>query len=165
MKMIAYLLAIICAIAAVMYYTMPAGSLPTFMPGYAEGSTHIHHLHAYAAAGRRHRAVRDRLVLRPALPPPALAFAAHLALHAFVEARHADNDALMGAAADRLEFVAGFDAERHGAAFEPHHFGGRGDPHADRGRRGMADVEMDAEALMAGGRGARSPPARPPRSR
>jgi hypothetical protein len=49
MKMIAYLLAIICAIVAVMYYTMQAGSLPTFMPGYSEGSTHIHHLHAYAA--------------------------------------------------------------------------------------------------------------------
>jgi hypothetical protein len=49
MKMIAYLLAIICAIAAVMYFTMDAGSLPTFMPGYSAGSTHIHHLHAYAA--------------------------------------------------------------------------------------------------------------------
>lgn len=49
MKIIAYILAIICVIAAVMYYTMQAGSLPTFMPGYAEGSTHIHHLHAYAA--------------------------------------------------------------------------------------------------------------------
>jgi len=50
MKMIAYLLAIICAIAAIMYFTMQAGALPTFMPGYAEGSTHIHHTHAYAAA-------------------------------------------------------------------------------------------------------------------
>ncbi len=49
MKMIAYLLAVICAIVAVMYYTMQAGSLPTFMPGYSEGSTHIHYLHAYAA--------------------------------------------------------------------------------------------------------------------
>ncbi len=49
MKMLAYLLAIICVIAAVMYYVMPAGSLPTFMPGYMAGSTHIHHLHAYAA--------------------------------------------------------------------------------------------------------------------
>jgi hypothetical protein len=49
MKIIAYILAIICAIAAVMYYTVQAGSLPTFMPGYDEGSTHIHHLHAYAA--------------------------------------------------------------------------------------------------------------------
>jgi hypothetical protein len=49
MKIIAYLLAIICVIVAVMYYTVQAGSLPTFMPGYAEGSTHHHHLHAYAA--------------------------------------------------------------------------------------------------------------------
>jgi len=49
MKIIAYILAVICAIAAVMYYTMEAGSLPTFMPGYSAGSTHIHHLHAYAA--------------------------------------------------------------------------------------------------------------------
>jgi hypothetical protein len=50
MKMLAYVLAIICAIAAVMYFTMPASSLPTFMPGYAEGSSHIHHTHALAAA-------------------------------------------------------------------------------------------------------------------
>lgn len=49
MKMIAYVLAIVCVIAAVMYYTIPAGSLPTPMPGYMAGSTHIHHLHAYAA--------------------------------------------------------------------------------------------------------------------
>ena len=49
MKIIAYLLAIICAIAAVMYLTMQAGSLPAWMPGYANGSTHIHHLHGYAA--------------------------------------------------------------------------------------------------------------------
>jgi hypothetical protein len=50
MKMIAYVLAIICAIAAVMYFAMPAGSLPTFMPGYAAGSEHIHKTHALAAA-------------------------------------------------------------------------------------------------------------------
>jgi hypothetical protein len=50
MKMLAYLLAIICVIAAVMYYTMPAGSLPTFMPGYIAGSDHIHMTHAIAAA-------------------------------------------------------------------------------------------------------------------
>jgi hypothetical protein len=49
MKMIAYLLAIICAIAAVMYFVMPAGQLPTFMPGYAEGSSHIHTTHGIAA--------------------------------------------------------------------------------------------------------------------
>ncbi len=50
MRMLAYLLAIICIVLAVMYYTMPAGSLPTFMPGYSAGSSHIHHTHAIAAA-------------------------------------------------------------------------------------------------------------------
>jgi hypothetical protein len=50
MKLIAYVLAIICVVAAVMYFVMPAGSLPTFMPGYAEGSSHIHKTHALAAA-------------------------------------------------------------------------------------------------------------------
>ena len=50
MKMIAYLLAIICVIAAVMYFVMPAGQLPTFMPGYLAGSAHIHNTHAIAAA-------------------------------------------------------------------------------------------------------------------
>jgi hypothetical protein len=50
MKMLAYLLAIICIIAAVMYFVMPAGSLPTFMPGYEAGSAHIHHRHAAIAA-------------------------------------------------------------------------------------------------------------------
>jgi len=50
MRIVAYLLAIICAIAAVMYFVMPAGQLPTMMPGYAEGSTHIHMTHALAAA-------------------------------------------------------------------------------------------------------------------
>ncbi|MFZ2068033.1 MAG: hypothetical protein WAV27_18845 [Xanthobacteraceae bacterium] len=50
MRMLAYVLAIICIIVAVMYYTMQAGQLPTFMPGYAAGSTHVHHTHALAAA-------------------------------------------------------------------------------------------------------------------
>jgi hypothetical protein len=50
MKMIAYLLAIICVIAAVMYFVMPAGQLPTFMPGYSSGSPLIHMKHAIAAA-------------------------------------------------------------------------------------------------------------------
>jgi uncharacterized protein YacL len=49
MKMLAYLLAVICIIAAVMYFAMPAGSLPTFMPGYDAGSTHIHRMHGVAA--------------------------------------------------------------------------------------------------------------------
>ncbi len=50
MKMFAYLLAIVCVIIAVMYYVMPGGSLPAFMPGYDAGSTHIHTMHAIAAA-------------------------------------------------------------------------------------------------------------------
>jgi len=50
MRMLAYILAILCIIAAVMYFTMPAGKLPTFMPGYLAGSSHIHQTHAIAAA-------------------------------------------------------------------------------------------------------------------
>jgi hypothetical protein len=50
MKMIVYVLAIVCAIAAVMYFVMPAGSLPTFMPGYIASSSHIHTTHAIVAA-------------------------------------------------------------------------------------------------------------------
>jgi hypothetical protein len=50
MRMLAYLLAIICIVLAVMYFVMPAGQLPTFMPGYMAGSPHIHHTHALAAA-------------------------------------------------------------------------------------------------------------------
>jgi hypothetical protein len=46
MRLIAYLLAIICIIAAVMYFVMPAGQLPTFMPGYEVGSAHMHMKHA-----------------------------------------------------------------------------------------------------------------------
>jgi hypothetical protein len=49
MKMIAYLLAIVSAIAAVMYFVMPAGQLPTFMPGYLTGSDQFHTTHGLAA--------------------------------------------------------------------------------------------------------------------
>jgi hypothetical protein len=49
MRLIAYLLAIICVIAAVMYFVMPAGQLPTFMPGFEAGSAHIHMTHAIIA--------------------------------------------------------------------------------------------------------------------
>jgi hypothetical protein len=47
--MLAYLLAIICVIAAVTYFMVPAGSLPTFMPGYEAGSAHTHVKHAAIA--------------------------------------------------------------------------------------------------------------------
>ena len=49
MRLVAYLLAIICVIAAVMYFVMPAGQLPTFMPGFEAGSAHIHMKHAIIA--------------------------------------------------------------------------------------------------------------------
>jgi len=50
MRMLTFLLAILCLIAAVMYFAMPAGSLPTFMPGYMAGSDHIHIKRAAIAA-------------------------------------------------------------------------------------------------------------------
>jgi hypothetical protein len=50
MKMLAYLIALVCVVAAVMYFVMPAGHLPAFMPGYLAGSEHIHKTHAVAAA-------------------------------------------------------------------------------------------------------------------
>ncbi len=49
MRLLAYLVAIVCIIAAVMYFVMPAGQLPTFMPGYEAGSAHIHMKHAIIA--------------------------------------------------------------------------------------------------------------------
>jgi hypothetical protein len=49
MRLIAYLIAIICIIAAVMYFVMPASQLPTFMPGYEAGSAHVHTKHAIIA--------------------------------------------------------------------------------------------------------------------
>jgi hypothetical protein len=47
--MLAYLLGIICVIAAVVYFTMPANELPSFMPGHDAKLTVIHYKHAYAA--------------------------------------------------------------------------------------------------------------------
>jgi hypothetical protein len=49
-KTLAYGLSIICVIVAVLYFVLPGGSLPTFLPGYVAGSTRIHNLHAFAAA-------------------------------------------------------------------------------------------------------------------
>jgi hypothetical protein len=49
MKALVYLLAILCLIAAVMYFAMPAGNLPSFMPGYEAGSAHMHTKHAVVA--------------------------------------------------------------------------------------------------------------------
>jgi hypothetical protein len=49
-KTLAYGLSIICVIVAIMYFVLPGGSLPTFLPGYVAGSTHVHRMHAFAAA-------------------------------------------------------------------------------------------------------------------
>jgi len=49
MRLLAYLLAIVCLAAAAMYYTIPAGQLPAFIPGHLDGSAHIHKIHAYVA--------------------------------------------------------------------------------------------------------------------
>jgi hypothetical protein len=49
MRVLVYVLAIICLLAAVIYFVMPAGSLPTFMPGYEAGSAHIHTRHGIIA--------------------------------------------------------------------------------------------------------------------
>jgi len=50
MKMLAYLLAIVCVAAAAMYFLLPADALPSFVPGYDAGSTRIHVKHGVAAA-------------------------------------------------------------------------------------------------------------------
>ncbi len=50
MRLVAFVLAIICIIVAVMYFVMQAGQLPTFMPGYEAGSAHIHMKHGIIAA-------------------------------------------------------------------------------------------------------------------
>ena len=50
MKTLAYGLSIICVIVAVLYFVLPGGSLPTFLPGYVAGSTHVHKMHGFAAA-------------------------------------------------------------------------------------------------------------------
>jgi hypothetical protein len=49
MKTLALVLAVACLVIGTMYYALPGGSLPTFMPGYAVDSTRIHMLHGFAA--------------------------------------------------------------------------------------------------------------------
>jgi hypothetical protein len=50
MRLVAYILALICVAAAVVYFFVPAGSLPSVMPGYEAGSAHVHVKHAVIAA-------------------------------------------------------------------------------------------------------------------
>jgi len=49
MKLIAAGLACVFAIIAVCYFLIPAGSLPSFFPGFEPQSTHVHLKHGAAA--------------------------------------------------------------------------------------------------------------------
>lgn len=40
------ILGVLCVVAAVVYFITPAGSLPSFMPGFLTGSSIIHYKHA-----------------------------------------------------------------------------------------------------------------------
>ena len=50
MRAIAIVLGLLCAAAAIMYWVVPAGSLPAFIPGHEAGSSAIHVKHGIAAA-------------------------------------------------------------------------------------------------------------------
>jgi hypothetical protein len=98
---------------------------------------------------RRRRGVERRGRMPPLLRSRKLPGRRQLLLHAGIEARDVDHDALVGAAADRLALVVRLDGEGESTAFDRDKFGSRRHPHADRRRCKVAHVEMDAEALMA----------------
>jgi hypothetical protein len=50
MRIFALALGVIFAVIAVVYWVLPAGSLPGFFPGFEAGSLHIHVKHGVAAA-------------------------------------------------------------------------------------------------------------------
>ena len=50
MRAVAILLGLAFAALAIVYWTMPAGSLPSFLPGFEAGSTLVHVKHGIAAA-------------------------------------------------------------------------------------------------------------------
>jgi len=66
--MLAYLVAIVCVIVAVMYYMVPGGLLLTFMPGYDDGSTHIHTMQAVADRHSSHCFFVDRPLYQAVTP-------------------------------------------------------------------------------------------------
>ena len=49
MKTIVVLLALAFAVVAIVYFFVPAGSLPSFFPGFELGSTRLHVKHGVAA--------------------------------------------------------------------------------------------------------------------
>ena len=50
MRAIAVILGLAFAAVAIVYWVMPAGSLPGFLPGFEAGSTLVHVKHGIAAA-------------------------------------------------------------------------------------------------------------------
>ena len=50
MRAVAIILGLAFAAVAIVYWTMPAGSLPSFLPGFEAGSTLIHMKHGIASA-------------------------------------------------------------------------------------------------------------------
>ena len=50
MRTLAICLGILLAAVAIIYWTVPGGSLPTVFPGFESGSTRIHFKHGVAAA-------------------------------------------------------------------------------------------------------------------
>lgn len=50
MRAVAVLLGLAFAVVAILYWVMPAGSLPSFLPGFEAGSNVVHVKHGMAAA-------------------------------------------------------------------------------------------------------------------
>ena len=49
MKTSAIVLALVFAVVAIVYFVLPAGSLPSFFPGFEPGSARVHVKHGVAA--------------------------------------------------------------------------------------------------------------------
>ncbi len=50
MRAVAILIGLAFAAVAIVYWTMPAGNLPSFLPGFEPGSAVVHMKHGIAAA-------------------------------------------------------------------------------------------------------------------
>ena len=50
MKVVAYVLGVLCIITAIVYFVLPADQLPAFMPGHDAAMNQIHVKHGIAAA-------------------------------------------------------------------------------------------------------------------
>src|ERR1700704_6252540 len=82
-------------------------------------------------------------------PPSSWFDITQLLLHPLVEALDIDHHAFVGSPADRLLLVARLDLQAQPPALDADQPRGGDDAHADRRGRVVADVELDAEALMA----------------